>query len=205
MTALRLLAAAAAAGLLGCGGLQKRCAAHPWLLCGDRITVQRPHVYLDDPAFLYNNRTTARRDGEVYDFRLSLFFNPHRLLNPTMTAEIRTPDSAAPPAPCRVAKGPRDAFADPEAQFAASDTTYSVVASSKKERVTLRFLCNDYQPRWGRQDTLELRFAGADSAAPAHLLLPFNTGFHGPIYSFVAGSLMLVTLTAAGEIIAAEK
>ena len=53
----------------------------------------------------------------------------------------------------------------------------------------------------------DLRFvpgpADADSASA--LSLPFSTSFHGPIYSFVAGSLMLVSLTMAGEIIAAGK
>lgn len=213
-TRVELLAVAMSLGLTACGSVQKRCEAHPWLLCGDRITLERPYVYLDDPAYLYNNRTAARREGEgdsaVYTFRLSLFFNPHRLQSPRMSAEIRTPDSAAGPSTCRVDTAPSAADTDPNARFAAADSAYPVSAASRKDRVTLRFLCPDYRPRWGRADTLALHFIGgpqpaADSNATATMTLPFTTSFHGSVYSFVAGSLMLVSLTLAGEIIAADK
>jgi hypothetical protein len=198
MTRLTLLSAAAL--LLSACAVQKRCGAHPWLLCGDRITVQRPFVYLDDPAFLYNNKVPAHAEEGRYTFRLSFFLNPYQVQSARLTAEIRTPDSASVPSTCRVTPG---------------DSGSPVAASPRKERVSLRFHCPEYRPRWGRKDTLELRFAGRAAGAdttgtgsddpPASLVLPFTTSFHGPVYSFLAGSLLLVGLTATGEIIASDK
>lgn len=209
--AARGLVATGVAGFLlsgtGCASMQQRCAGHPWLLCGDRVTVRRAHVYLDDPAYLYRNKAVARSEGGIYSFSLSLFFNPHRVRGMRMTAALRFPDAGA--AECRVASGERaEARTGDAGDFAALDSAYLPVATARKERISLRFLCRDYLPRWGREDTLELRFAPVSAAAPSDsataLALPFTTGFRGPVYSFVAGSLLLVTLTAAGEILAAE-
>lgn len=192
----------------GCASMQERCAAHPWLLCGDRVTVRRAHVYLDDPAYLYRPKAAARREGGIYSFGLSLFFNPHRLRGMRMTASIR--GARGVPAECRVASGPAaEERRGNAADFAALDTAYLPVPTPRKERVSLRFLCRDYHPRWGREDTLALRFAPDSAAGPAdpaaELALPFVTGFRGPVYSFAAGSLLLVALTAAGEVLAAEE
>ena len=190
--------------------MQDGCSRHPWLLCGDRVTVRRAHVYLDDPAYLYRNKAPARSEGGIYSFSLSLFFNPHRLQGMRMLAALRSPESG--PAECRVASGERAEAREGDAgDFSALDSAYLPVLTARKERVSLRFLCRDYRPRWGREDTLLLRFAphpgsaAADSTLAPSLILPFTTGFRGPVYSFAAGSLLLVALTAAGEILAAEK
>lgn len=215
---LALLAASLLA--TGCASMQDRCARQPWLLCGDRVTVRRAYVYLDDPAYLYRKQAVARGEAGIYSFGLSLFFNPHRLQGRRMSASIRSAEAEA--AECRVASGPRaEARRGNAEDFASLDSAYLPVLTARKERVSLRFLCKDYRPRWGREDTLVLLFEpapmssppaapeSAAAAAPADsamaLSLPFTTGFRGPVYSFAAGSLLLIALTTAGEILAAEK
>jgi hypothetical protein len=215
------LAAFALIGLSACASLQRKCSQSPWLLCGDRVVVRKDYVYLDDPAFLYDNKTVAVRAGDVYGFRLSLFFNPYRFKSSQVTAEIRprrvpvpprgkdSDAASTPPAsPCRIEGGSAaEGSKGIESAYARLDTAYAAAASERKDRVTLMFLCKDYRPEWGREDTLALRFSGAkaEGDSVSVLTLPFATSFHGPVYSFAIGAALIVSMTAVGEILAAEK
>lgn len=206
--------------LASCASLQRKCADSPWLLCGDRIVVRKDYVYLDDPAFLYNNKTVAFRAGGIYGFRLSLFLNPYRFQSARVAAEIRPSrnprvgdpaDSAAPApatAPCRIEGGrAEEGGKEVGAVYERLDSVFSAAASERKDRVNLRFLCKDYHPKWGREDTLALRFTGrkAGEDSSSVLFLPFATSFHGPVYSFAIGAALIVSMTAVGEILAAER
>jgi hypothetical protein len=205
---MRRLACAAALLLAACAPLQRQCARHPWMLCGDRVVVSKHFVHLDDPAFLYNNKTVAKRAGEVYGFRLSFFLNPHRGKSLRLSASVRPHRSSGmAPSPCAVTSGnvPPDA---PQIQAAPRidlwDSAYTVTVSPSKERVSLGFACRDYRPKWGRTDTLALAFADPDEPATP-MLLPFATSFHGPLYSFVIGSVLIVSMTAGGQIVASNR
>jgi len=188
------------------------------MLCGDRIVVRKDYVYLDDPAFLYNNKTVAFHTGDIYGFRLSLFLNPYRFQSARVTAEIRpfrNPldsasafSSASAPAPCRIEGGRAAEEGGPgDVPYDRLDTVFTAAASEREDRVNLRFLCKDYHPKWGREDTLALRFSGrrAGEDSSSILYLPFATSFHGPVYSFAIGAALIVSMTAVGEILAAER
>lgn len=76
-----------------------------------------------------------------------------------------------------------------------------------KEKITLHFLCDSYQPEWGREDTLALTFfpQRPQFSSPQVLALPFTTSFYGPIYSFTLGAALIFSMTAFGEFLATEK
>jgi hypothetical protein len=192
----------AAALLAGCASLQRNCARHPWMLCGDRVTVQKNFVYLDDPAFLYKNNVVAERHEAVYGFRLSFFFNPYHAQSLLLSAAVRPNRSAGRGAvPCVIANG----GLSPEgidSTVGQWDSAFAVTVSRKKDRVNLAFACRDYLPKWGREDTLALRFADRPGDSVSSMQLPFSTSFHGPLYSVVIGSVLIVGMTILGEFLA---
>lgn len=205
--ASRLLAAAAAAlALLACAGDP----AHPgpsWFR-GDRVTVDRDFIYLDDPVFLHSAQAYGHRSEGAFSFRLSLYFHARAgdsvRFGPgaaTVRPALRRDGSRPPPLACAVDTADD---APDSAQVAArlSDTAHSLLLALHPGAGAVAVLavhCLGYHPPWGRADTLDLAFTRRPPGPEGErMLLPFHVSYHGPVVSILLGSALLFAFTEAG-------
>jgi hypothetical protein len=165
---LKPLLATAALLLQACGG------AASTLFRGDRVTIDRDFIYLDDPVFLQSKSVYGQRMKGWFSFQLPIYFNAdkHDTLRfgpGGVTVEAAAPESAVAdsvhPAgrqrtACLVDTG--EAMRDPDAvQQLLSDSNWTLALSPRREgptKIDLNFYCREYDPPWGRTDTLTLAF-----------------------------------------------
>lgn len=205
--------AAAALMLQACAGAN--------LFHGDRVTVDRDFIYLDDPVFLQSKNAYGQRSEGWFSFQLPIYFNGDksdtlRFSPGGVTVETAVPaspaaDNAKPmatsPIACLVDTG--EMILDPAVlaqRFA--DTARTLVLAPRRSaatRVMLDFQCKDFNPPFGRIDTLSLAFrkkSGAEGFKDVAMRLPFHVGFHGPVVSIAVGLGLLYLFTQLGWIIA---
>jgi hypothetical protein len=200
--ASRLLAAAGALALIACAGDPARPEAS-WFR-GDRVTVDRDFIYLDDPVFLHSAEAYGHRSDGAFSFRLPLYFHARAgdsvRFGPGAATVRPAPDrDGSRPAPLACAVDTSDDAPD-SAQVAArlSDTTRSVTLVVHPDaEAALAVHCLGYRPPWGRVDTLDLVFARRGPGSE-RMLLPFHVSYHGPVVSILLGSLLLFAFTEAG-------
>lgn len=186
------------------------------LFRGDRVNIDREFIYLDDPLFLqtksvYGHRNAGGPGGPAsFSFRIPIYFNagPKDTLRfgPGGIAVLQGPgDSAASAGPvsCMVDTG--EVMIDPAAIAARfRDTDRVLILAPRRERsakVNLVFHCRNYDPPWGRMDTLSLAFrkkTGAEDFKDVIFSLPYHVSYRGPVVSILLGLGLLYAFTQAG-------
>lgn len=198
----RLALAAAAALSAGCAGLFR----------GDRVTVERDYIHLDDPVFLQSSGVHGHRVPGAFSFRLPVYFNARpgdTLRLGAQALRVRPARGADTAAPAAIACLADTASALPDsaalaARLADTARVLSLAARSGPDaRVELGIHCAGYDPPWGRTDTLELTLSRP--AGPAAMSLPFHVSYRGPVVSVLLGTGLLLAFTQAGWWIASER
>lgn len=179
---------------------------------GDRVTVERDYIHLDDAVFLQTPGVHGHRGPGVFSFRLPVYFNARpgdTLRFDASAARVRIDhvgDSIA-PAPVACLADTADSRPDSAslaARIADTSRVFALVSRSGQEaRVELGFHCLDYHPPWGRTDTLELSIGRASGSAS--MSLPFHVSYRGPVVSILLGTGLLLLFTQAGWWIASER
>jgi hypothetical protein len=195
----------------------------PGLLNGDRVTIDREFIYLDDPVFLQRKSVHAFRNENAFTFQLPIFFNANVSRQDTLrfgsgsitikpgAAKPRKGDSLpAEPMPavsCVADTG--KTFADEnEVARLFLDTGRALVfppGRGGERRVTLNLYCRGYEPPRGRMDTLSLAIGkshGPDGLREQTFELPFHVSYRGPVVSILVGVGLLYAFTQAGVWIA---
>jgi hypothetical protein len=200
---LRCLACASAILLAACAG---DAARGSWFR-GDRVTVDRDYIHLDDPIFLHSPEAYGHRASGSFSFRLSAYFNARagdtlRFGRGAATVRpARGPDGTA-PAPLACAVDTADDAPD-SSELAArlSDPARAFLLAihpGPASKASLAVHCPGYRPPWGRVDTLDLVFERLPGPGGDRMLLPFHVSYHGPAVSILLGSLLLFGFTEAG-------
>jgi hypothetical protein len=210
------LAAGLSAGLAGCAAAAapQPTAAHasasastggsPGLFRGDRVTIDREFVYLDDPLFLQRKSVYAFRKAGFFSFQIPIYFNASRdtLRFASDGVRIRTKLPAPPAVSCVADTG--EALADSATVTGMFQDTGRILEFRPmrgSKRVQLNIHCLGYDPPWGRIDTLSLAFSRSNGAAiPQDTVfdLPFHVSFRGPVISILLGVGLLYGFTQAG-------
>lgn len=222
MTACR--AAAFAAGMIWLAGGLAGCAAAPapqpgaphasgsvstggtpGMFRGDRVTIDREFVYLDDPLFLQRKSVYAFRKAGFFSFQIPIYFNASQdtLRFASNGIRIRTKGPKAPAVSCVVDTG--EALADSSAVTGMFQDTGRILVfqpgRGRNKRVRLNIHCIGYDPPRGRVDTLSLAFSRHNGAAlPRDTVfdLPLHVSFRGPVVSILLGVGLLYAFTQAG-------
>lgn len=211
-------------GLLGCAG--GSAGESPGLFRGDRLTIEREYIHLDDPLFLQRKSVYAFRKAGLFTFRIPIYFNASQdtLRIASDGVLIRTSDSKPDPAgqgdplppalpvlpavSCAADTG--EAAADSAAITALFRDTGRILVfppgRGRNRRVHLNVHCLGYDPPWGRVDTLSLAFTryngarhdGAQGSRETAFDLPFHVSFRGPVISILLGVGLLYGFTQAG-------
>lgn len=172
---------------------------------GDRVTVDRDFIRLDDPAFLHSAETYGLRSEDAFSFRLSFYFNARagdtlRFGPGAATLRPARGRDGAPAAPMACAVDSGDDAPD-SAGIAArlADTARPFRTAVRPGRETfLAVHCAGYRPPRGRVDTLDLVCEGSPGHGAARMLLPFHVSYHGPAVSILLGATLLFVFTEAG-------
>ena len=190
----------------------------PGLFRGDRLTVDREFIYLDDPLFLQRKSVYAFRKAGMFTFQIPIYFNASRdtlrFASDGFRIRARTgkPIPAVPgdslpafPQPASCVADTGEALADSAAIAALFADTGRILffppARGRNRRVHLNIHCRGYDPPWGRVDTLSLAFTrhnGAGSDRESAFDLPFHVSFRGPVVSILLGVGLLYGFTQAG-------
>ncbi len=197
----RLPAAALLAAIL----LQACGTAPASLFRGDRVTADRDFIYLDDPVFLQSKSVYGQRAKGFFSFRLPVYFNAGkqdtlRFARGDVSVQAGAPGPAN---ECLV----DTAAADLDSAAIAmklSDSAGAMVFSpgrGGKRRIDLAIYCRDYDPPWGRMDTLSLAFqrkTGPEGYLQVTFQLPFHVSYRGPVVSIMIGLGLLYLFTQLG-------
>jgi hypothetical protein len=199
------------------------------LFHGDRITVERNFVYLDDPVFLQSKSAYGRRTKGYFSFRLPVYFNAGArdtlrfgpggisvrtgakapLPDPSLTTGRRIDTAPTRERPAIVCAADTGASEPDSAALAILflDTGRTLILSpgqKGKTRIELNIHCREYDPPWGRTDTLSLAFqkktAGQDYR-DLDFRLPFHVSYRGPVVSILVGLGLLYLFTQLGWLI----
>lgn len=206
--------ALAAALLSGCAG---KGASRPGegLFRGDRVTVERDFIYLDDAVFLQSPSAYGHRGPGTFSFRLPVYFNARpgdtlRLgADAARVRPARGDDSISPaPFPCMLETsgnpGKRPDSSAIAARLADTSRVFTLVPRPGLEsRVDLGLHCLDYHPLRGRTDTLELSIGWPSGSVS--MALPFHVSYRGPVVSILLGTGLLLFFTQLGWWIASER
>lgn len=176
------------------------------LFRGDRVTVDRDFIYLDDPVFLQSKSVYGERLNGYFAFQLPIFFNA----DPRDTLRFAPGGAAVGSAThCLVDTG--ETLSDPAAvERKFQDTARTLLLPSRhagSTKVDLNFYCKEYHPEWGRTDTLSLAFRkkhGAEAFQDVAFSLPFHVSYRGPVVSILVGLGLLYAFTQVGWWIAGE-
>ena len=218
-------------GLLGCaagpgavkdgsdsGSTGGSTGGSPGLFRGDRVTIDREYIYLDDPLFLQRKSVYAFRNAGLFTFQIPIYFNASQDTLRFASDGIRIrasapkPDIAGPGDTLRPIPPAISCVADTGEALADSATVTSLFPDTgrilvfppgrgRNRRVHLNIHCRGYQPPWGRIDTLSLAFTrhnGAEVPLETVFDLPFHVGFRGPVISILLGVGLLYGFTQAG-------
>ncbi|MDB5049446.1 MAG: hypothetical protein JWO30_2517 [Fibrobacteres bacterium] len=190
------------------------------LFHGDRVTVDRDFIYLDDPVFLQSKSAYGQRNQGFFSFQLPIFFNANPQDSLRFGPGAVSVAAAAPVSPRSDSAGPDGRgrisclvdtggmLADPAAigkRF--QDSGRTLVLSPGRggnAKVDLNFYCKSYDPPWGRTDTLFLAFrknAGTEGFKDVAMSLPFHVSYRGPVVSIMVGLGLLYLFTQAGVLI----
>lgn len=190
----------------------------PGLFRGDRVTIDRDYIYLDDPLFLQSKSVYAYRKAGFFTFQIPIYFNASQDTLRFAFDGIRIRTSAPKPSPADPGDSlpalpqPASCVADTGEAPADSAAVAALFADTgrallfppgrgRNRRVHLNIHCRGYDPPWGRVDTLSLAFArhdGAEIPRDTVFDLPFHVSFRGPVVSILLGVGLLYGFTQAG-------
>lgn len=227
-------AAMVLAGLLGCAAAPSGTGApgngsgtgstggstggSPGLFRGDRVTVDREFIHLDDPLFLQRKSVYAFRKAGFFTFQIPIYFNASQdtLRFASNGVRIRThapkPDTSGPGDALRPIAPAHSCVADTGEALADSARVTSLLMDTgrvllfppgkgRNRRVHLNIHCRGYDPPWGRIDTLSLSFTrhnGTEIPRETVFDLPFHASYRGPVVSILLGMGLLYGFTQAG-------
>lgn len=202
--------------LQACSALKGTSRADHDLFRGDRVTLDRDFIHLDDPLFLQTKSVHGYRGKDGFFFRVPVYFSAGR------QDTLRFGSSGATVKPGRSGTAGGDSASG--GTFACVvDTGNSIVTGGPGDqpdpermlvlaprpggnaRVDLNFRCPGYDPPWGRMDTLSLVFlkkSGAEDFKETSISLPFHVSFRGPVVSILLGLGLLYMFTQVGVWIA---
>ncbi|MDB5103131.1 MAG: hypothetical protein JWP91_820 [Fibrobacteres bacterium] len=190
------------------------------LFHGDRVTIDRDYIYLDDPVFVQSKSVYGHRHGGWFSFRLPLYFNAGRqdtlafapggirVRRDTAEADKKGPGrdspAAAPAQSGCMADTGAEIFDESAIAGLFLDSARTLVLAPGRSggaKVELNVYCREYRPPWGRIDTLDLAFrksGGPEGAREAGISLPFHVSYRGPVVSILLGVGLLYAFTQAG-------
>jgi hypothetical protein len=169
---------------------------------------------LDDPVFLQSKIGYGKRTKGFFSFRLPVYFNAGEgdtLRFGPGGATVRTgADSARmrdrPTIACAADTGATEPDSAPLANLFL-DTGRTLILSpgqGGKTRIELQIHCREYDPPWGRTDTLSLVFQKRTSGrvhSDQDFRLPFHVSYRGPVVSILVGLGLLYLFTQLGWLI----